>query len=77
MFDYVAVDGRLKKDICDAKVVRGMFDDSDHLAVLTKLRLKEKWVFEKKGVVKKEILKIEKLQEKEINDEYKHEIAEA
>ncbi len=55
MIDYVAVDGRLRKDICDAKVVRGMFDGPDHLAVLTKLRLKEKWVFEKKGGVKKEI----------------------
>lgn len=41
-----------------------MFDGSDHLAVLAKLKLKEKWVFEKKGEVKKEILKIEKLQEK-------------
>ncbi len=76
LIDYVAVDGRLRKDICDAKVVRGMFDGSDHLAVLTKLRLKEKWVLEKKGGVKKDILKIEKLQEKEIT-EYKHEMAEA
>ncbi len=33
-------------------------------------------MFEKKGGVKKEILKIEKLQEKEIKDEYKHEMAE-
>ncbi len=51
--------------ICDAKVVRGMFDGSDHLAVLKELGLKEKWVYEKKGEVKMEILKIEKLQEKE------------
>ncbi len=66
MIDYVVVDGRLRKDICDAKVVRGMFTSSDHFTVLTKLRLKEKWIFEKEGGVKKEILKIEKLQEKEI-----------
>ncbi len=71
----MAVDGRLRKDVSDAKVVRGMFDGSDHLAVLTKLRLKEKWVFEKKGGVKKEILKIEKLQEKEITDGYEREMA--
>ncbi len=62
--DYVAVDGRFRKDICDVKVVRGMFDGSDHLAVMTKLRMKEKWVYEKKGGVKKEVVKIEKLQEK-------------
>ncbi len=62
------VDGRLRKDICDAKVVKGMFDGSDHLAVLAKLRMKEKWVYEKKGGIKKEIVKIEKLQEKEIED---------
>ncbi len=61
LIDYVAVDERLRKDVCDAKVVRGMFDGSAHLAVLTKLRLKEKWVFEKKGGVKREILKIGKL----------------
>ena len=77
LIDYVAVDGRLRKDICDAKVVRGMFDGSDHLAVLGKVRLKEKWVYEKKGGVKKEILKLEKLQEKEVKDEYKREMAEA
>lgn len=41
LIDYVAVDGRLRKDVCDAKVVRGMFDGSDHLAVLTKLRQQE------------------------------------
>ncbi len=73
----MAVDERLRKDICDAKVVRGMFDGSDHLAVLAKLRMKEKWMYEKKGGVKKEIVKIEKLQEKEIEDEYKREMAEA
>ncbi len=39
--------------------------------------MKEKWVYEKKGGVKKEILKIEKLQKKEIKDEYKREMAEA
>ncbi|XP_050706878.1 uncharacterized protein LOC126992348 isoform X2 [Eriocheir sinensis] len=77
LIDYVAVDERLRKEICDAKVVIGMFDGSDHLAVLAKLKLKEKWVFEKKGEVKKEILKIEKLQEKEIKDEYNREMAEA
>ncbi len=53
MIDYVAVDGRLRKDICDAKVVRGIFNGYDHLAVLTKLRLKEKYLG-----VKKEILEI-------------------
>ncbi len=77
LIDYVAVDERLRKDVCDAKVVRGMFDGSDHLAVLVKLKMKEKWVYEKKGGVKKEIVKIEELQEKEIKDEYKREMAEA
>ncbi len=43
-----------------------MFDGSDHLAVLAKLKMKKKWVYEKKGGVKREIVKIEKLQEKEI-----------
>ncbi len=73
----MAVAGRLRKDICDAKVVSGMFDGSDHLAVLAKLRMKEKWAYEKKGGVKKGRVKIEKLQEKEVKDEYKREMAEA
>ncbi len=38
----------IRKDICDAKVVRGIFDGSDHLAVLGNLRMKEKWVYEKR-----------------------------
>ncbi len=74
---YVAVDERLRKDVCDAKVVRGMFGGSDHLAVLSELKTKEKWVYEKKGGVKKEIVKIKELQEKQIKDEYKREMAEA
>ncbi len=74
---YVTVDGRLRQDDCDAKVVRGMFDGSDPLSMLTKSRLKERWIFEKKGGIKKEILTIGKLQEKEIRDEYKQEMAQA
>ncbi len=77
LIDYVAVDERLRKDVSDAEVVRRMFDGSDHLAVLAKLKMKKKWMYEKKGGVKKEIVKIEKLQEKEIKDEYKREMAEA
>lgn len=35
MIDYIAVDEKLRKDVLDAKVVRGMFEGSNHYAVLT------------------------------------------
>ncbi len=35
MIDYTAVDGRIKKMV-DARVVRGMFDKSEHYVVVAK-----------------------------------------
>ncbi len=33
LINYIAVDNRLMREVEDAKVVRGMFSDSDHFAV--------------------------------------------
>ena len=38
MINYIAVDERLKKDVLDARRVRGMFDGSEHYAVLVKIQ---------------------------------------
>ncbi len=43
--DYIAVDERLRKDVLDAKVVRGALEESDHYAVVVELMLREKWEF--------------------------------
>ena len=37
MIDYIAMDERMKKDVLDAKVVRGVFDWSDHYDVVAKM----------------------------------------
>ena len=42
MIDYIAPDQYLRKDVMDAKVVRGMFPGSDHSNVLAKIRLRGK-----------------------------------
>ena len=54
-----------------AKVVKGMFDFSDHFVVV-----RDKWIFgeEEKGERRK--LRIEKLQEEGIQKEYKNELTE-
>ncbi len=37
LIDYIAVDNRLRREVKDAKVVRGMFSGSDHFAVVAKV----------------------------------------
>ncbi len=45
LMDYTAVDNRLRREVEDAKVVRGLFTGSDHFAVVAKLRMRERWEF--------------------------------
>ncbi len=52
MTNYLGVDNGLRREVEDAKVVRGMFSGSDHIAVVAKARMKERWEF--KGNGKKE-----------------------
>ncbi len=52
MIDYIAVDNRLKREVEDAKVVRGLFSGWDYFAVVAKVRMRERWKF--KGNGKKE-----------------------
>ncbi len=39
MIDYIATDEKLRKDVLDAKVVREMFEESDHYTVLAKMKI--------------------------------------
>ncbi len=43
--DYIliAVDNRLRREVKDAKAVRGLFSDSNHFAVVAKVRMRERW----------------------------------
>ncbi len=45
LIDYIAVDERLRKDVLDAKVVRGALEGSDHYAVVIKIMVRDKWEF--------------------------------
>ncbi len=42
LIDYIAVDNRLRREVEDTKVVRGLFSDSDHFAVVVKVRMRER-----------------------------------
>ncbi|MEL7177812.1 MAG: reverse transcriptase domain-containing protein [Pseudomonadota bacterium] len=76
LIDYVAVDERIRRDVMDAKVVRGMFQDSDHYAVMARIRLKEKWEFrERRDSIKK--TRNEKLREEIAKEEYEKRFTEA
>ncbi len=52
LIEYIAVDNRLRREVEDAKVVRGLFSGSDHFAVVAKVRMRERWEF--KGNKKKD-----------------------
>ncbi len=51
--DYTTVDNRLRREVEDAKVVRGIFSGLDHFAVVAKVRMRERWEF-KRNVMKGE-----------------------
>ncbi len=49
LIDYIPVDNRLKKEVEDTGVVRGLFSDLDHFAVVAKVRMRERWEFKGNG----------------------------
>lgn len=42
MTDYIAVDGKLRNDVFDAKIVRIILDGSDHSAVFANMKMRER-----------------------------------
>ncbi len=49
LIDYIAVDSRLRREVEDAMVVRGMFSGSGHFAVVAKARMRARWEFNGNG----------------------------
>jgi len=76
LIDYIAVDERLRKDVLDARAVRGLFQGSDHFAVLAEVRIKVKWVYEKGSKEERKILANERLNEEECKIEYEKRVTE-
>ncbi|KAK3893161.1 hypothetical protein Pcinc_003002 [Petrolisthes cinctipes] len=79
LIDYVAVDERLRKDVYDAKVVRGMVHCSDHFAVLVRMKVRVKWEYSRRdeGVRNKRVVASGKLDVEEYREEYKRRVGEA
>ncbi len=48
MIDYIAMDEKLKKDVLDARVVRGMFGGSDHYAAVARIPIRGEREYGKK-----------------------------
>ncbi len=46
---YIGVDSRLRREVEDAKVVRGLYSDLDNFAVVAKVRMRERWEFKGNG----------------------------
>ncbi len=42
LIDYIAVDYSLRREVEDARVVRGIFSGSDHFAAIAKVRMRER-----------------------------------
>ncbi len=49
LIDDIALDNRLRREVEDAKVVRGLFSDSDHFEVVAKVRMRDRWEFKGNG----------------------------
>ena len=75
LIDYVVIDDRMKGMVDDAKVVRGMFPDSDHFAVLAKVRAQVGWVWKKERVTSVMRVAKERLREVEFREKYKEGMA--
>ncbi len=73
LIDSVAVDERLRKDVLDAKVVRGSLEGSDHYAVVVKIMLRDKWEFCRKTEKEKKskLLAKERLGKEEVREKYR------
>ncbi len=71
LIDYIAVGERLRKDVLDANVVKGVLEGSDHYAVVVMLR--DKWEFHRKiGKEKRsKVLAKERLVKEEVREEYR------
>ena len=74
LIDYVAVDERLKSEVRDARVVRGMFQDSDHMAVLVRLEVREKWAYRNSNKTKIKRVRSELLKEEKYKTSYGREL---
>ncbi len=75
LIDYIAI-GR--KDVMDAKVVRGALEGSDHYAVVVKIMLRDKWEFCRKSGREKrsKVLAKEKLEKEEVREKYRRKLSE-
>ncbi len=78
LIDYIVVDERLRKDVVDAKVVRGALEGSDHYTVMVKIMLRDKWEFCRKiGKEKRsKVLAKERLGKEEVREEYRRKLSE-
>ena len=75
LIDYIAVDDRLRKDVMDAKVVRGMCEGSDHYAVLAKMRVRGTWEYGRSSDRREvRVLASGKLERKEVREEYERKV---
>ena len=78
VIDYIAVDEFLRKDVLDAKVVRGMCVGSDHYAVLAKFKIRSKWEYGRSNgrEERAKVLASGKMDRKEVREEYMKKVGE-
>ena len=78
VIDYITVDQKLRKDVMNAKVVRGIFQGSDHYLFLAKIRVRGRLEFSRgkgKGKVDK-VVACEKMDRKEVKENYERTVCE-
>ncbi|MCP5003018.1 MAG: hypothetical protein GY941_03575 [Planctomycetes bacterium] len=78
LIDYIAVDERLRKDVLDAKVVRGMYEGSDHYMVMARMRVRMEWEYGGRSDVmeSEKVVASDRLREKGYREEYVRRVSE-
>lgn len=72
MIDYLVWDKKLRKDVYDAKVVRAMFEGSDHYSVSAMVKIQDGQEYGRSndnGAVN-EVVASERMDKKEVGKEY-------
>ena len=74
LIDYVVLDESMRRWVQDARVVRGLFEGSDHRAVVVKMRVKMKWVGKKVVARNVERVDWQRLKEERVKEKYIQEL---
>ena len=74
LIDYVVLDESMRRWVEDARVMKGLFEGSDHCVVVVKMRVRMKWVGKKRVTQNLERVDWQRLKEEGVKEKYIQEL---